>query len=99
MLLNHAWATIKARGLVLHSLSAAWRTLKPWQQVKVKARRAQVLRDTLNCTLPIEIIYNGPLEMDAWAIQKFEVGMRQPLRDSACALSPAQRLLMWHLLR
>jgi len=31
------------------------------------------LRETLNCTLPIEIIYNGPSEMDAWAIQKFEV--------------------------
>lgn len=35
----------------------------------------QVLRDTLNCTLPIEIVYNGPAEMDAWAIQKFEVGL------------------------
>lgn len=31
------------------------------------------LRETLNCTLPIEIIYNGPSEMDDWAIQKFEV--------------------------
>ncbi len=33
-----------------------------------------VLRESLNCTLPIEIIYNGPLEMDAWSIQTFEVG-------------------------
>ena len=33
----------------------------------------QVLRDTLNCTLPIEIIYNGPAEMDLWAINKFQV--------------------------
>ena len=37
-----------------------------------RSGHAQVLRDTLNCTLPIEIIYNGPLEMDAWAIHKFE---------------------------
>lgn len=34
---------------------------------------AQVLRDTLNCTLPIEIIYNGPGEMDSWAVNKFQV--------------------------
>ena len=33
----------------------------------------QVLRDTLNCTLPIELIYNGPAEMDQWAINKFQV--------------------------
>ena len=33
----------------------------------------QVLRDTLNCTLPIEIIYNGPREMDEWAVNKFQV--------------------------
>lgn len=33
----------------------------------------QVLRDTLDCTLPIEIIYNGPAEMDLWAINKFQV--------------------------
>lgn len=33
----------------------------------------QVLRDTLNCSLPIEIIYNGPREMDEWAVNKFQV--------------------------
>ena len=33
----------------------------------------QVLRDTLNCSLPIEIIYNGPREMDDWAVNKFQV--------------------------
>ena len=48
---------------------------------------AQVLRDTLNCTLPIEIIYNGPLEMDAWAIQKFEVRLTSQCRWGFSALS------------
>jgi hypothetical protein len=54
---------------------------------------AQVLRDTLNCTLPIEIIYNGPLEMDAWAIRKFEVDTHLPL-DFACQAMPAQSSCM-----
>ena len=39
-----------------------------------------MLRDTLNCTLPIEIIYNGPGEMDDWAINKFQArSLRPPL--------------------
>ncbi|CAL5224336.1 g7008 [Coccomyxa viridis] len=48
---------IPAGGVVL--LNHAWATIK-------------VLRDTLNCTLPIEIIYNGPREMDEWAVNKFQ---------------------------
>ena len=43
----------------------------------------QVLRDTLNCSLPIEIIYNGPAEMDEWAVNKFQV---------PCVLSPPAKL-------
>ena len=45
-------------------------------------RSLQVLRDTLNCTLPIEIIYNGPGEMDDWAINKFQARSLRPLMDS-----------------
>ena len=33
----------------------------------------QVLRNTLNCTLPIELVYNGEYEMDAKTCNKFEV--------------------------
>lgn len=35
--------------------------------------RPQVLRDTLRCRLPIEVIYNGKYEMDAPACAHFEV--------------------------
>ena len=42
-------------------------------------RSLQVLRDTLNCTLPVEIIYNGPGEMDDWAINKFQACWLRPL--------------------
>ena len=34
----------------------------------------QVLRETLRCRLPIEVIYNGKYEMDAPACAHFEVG-------------------------
>lgn len=33
----------------------------------------QVLRQTLNCTLPIEIVYNGPVEADEVVRRQFEV--------------------------
>ena len=33
----------------------------------------QVLRNTLNCTLPIEIVHNGPLEATPDVIQRFQV--------------------------
>lgn len=49
---------IPAGGNVL--LNHAWATIT-------------VLRESLNCSLPIEIIYNGPNEMDLWSIKKFEV--------------------------
>ena len=54
----------------------------------------QVLRDTLNCTLPIEIIYNGPREMDDWAVNKFQVlcslraHSRYPLEGSSITALP-----------
>ena len=52
-------------------------TWKNWYwTVKLATQKVvplQVLRDTLNCTLPIEIIYNGPREMDQWAVNKFQV--------------------------
>ena len=34
----------------------------------------QVLRETLNCTLPIEVIYSDPSEMSKHTAAKFEVG-------------------------
>ena len=51
-------------------------------RVSVPRRSLQVLRDTLNCTLPIEIIYNGPGEMDNWAINKFQARLLRPLEYS-----------------
>ena len=36
-------------------------------------RLLQVLRDTLRCRLPIEVVYNGKYEMDAPACAHFEV--------------------------
>ena len=42
------------------------------------ARRArQVLRHTLGCQLPIEIIYNGRYEMDPDTQHRFEVGTNE----------------------
>ena len=34
----------------------------------------QVLREILNCTLPIEIIYRNPSEMPEHRVAEFEVG-------------------------
>ena len=57
----------------------------------------QVLRDTLNCSLPIEIIYNGPKEMDEWAVNKFQVTLAlipQPSCHSRLALHQAAANIM-----
>ncbi len=34
-----------------------------------------MLRNTLNCTLPIELVYNGEFEMNNVTCQRFEVGI------------------------
>ena len=49
----------------------------------------QVLRHTLNCSLPIEIIYNGPSEMDDWSVKKFQV----PVALTTPAKPPLQACL------
>ena len=36
-------------------------------------RNVQVLRNTLNCTLPVELVFNGEYEMDKGTCDKFEV--------------------------
>lgn len=49
----------------------------------------QVLRNTLNCTLPIELVYNGEFEMNNLTCQKFEVGL---LREPRTFVGPLTRL-------
>ena len=43
-------------------------------------RWLQVLRETLNCTLPIEVIYSNPSEMSKHTAAKFEVCKIKPLK-------------------
>ena len=65
---------VKSQNACVYCTFLTW---KSWYwTVKLATQKAvplQVLRDTLNCTLPIEIIYNGPREMDQWAVNKFQV--------------------------
>ena len=75
---------------MLHSwqpqATTACTTLPIWLLDPIDNAVQQVLRDTLNCTLPIEIIYNGPAEMDAWAIQKFEVASFSVCHPLGCSM-------------
>lgn len=44
----------------------------------------QVLRNTLNCTLPVEVVYNGAEEMGPDLVHKFEVGaLSRPSREAS----------------
>ena len=65
----------------------------------------QVLRKILNCTLPIELVYNGEYEMDAKTCNRFEVCMAQFGSDMSISIlvliclsfalpSPQSRILL-----
>ena len=53
-----------------------------------------MLRNTLNCTLPIELVYNGEFEMNNVTCQRFEVGIlclpKAAGRASAMQKDPAK---------
>jgi hypothetical protein len=40
----------------------------------------QVLREQLECQLPVEVIYNGPMEMTPEILARFEARRATPLR-------------------
>ena len=42
----------------------------------------QVIRKTLNCTLPVEIVYNGEYEMDSKTCHRFEVRVLKMVRST-----------------
>lgn len=53
-----------------------------------------VLRETLNCTLPIEIVYNGQEELDVSLAKSLKVGvvlLKPPLLRHAPCVTPLQR--------
>lgn len=74
-LINHAYATIKVSNKLLR-FGQGMRTklcqVSALHQTFHHRTSTQVLRETLGCMLPIEIVFNGEREMDKRTCAKFE---------------------------